>query len=237
MRTLAFLCGLAVSGAGQITPLPQANSPEEFDAYLSILDAHGPAAVIAAGNTFVRRWPASPLRGHVYELEFEAYRQMGDAGRAIEAGEKSLAAAPDNLIMLANLSVVLANGTGDPNRLDRSTTYARKVIALSGTFRIPKSISPGEWAEISARVKSQAHAALGLVDNQRGDEIGAIREFETAIALAPSPDATQYYRLGMLYRVTGRISEAKEKFRRAAELPEPAVQELALRELRRLDGR
>jgi tetratricopeptide (TPR) repeat protein len=228
---------LAVSGAGQITQLPQANSPEEFDAYLSVLDAHGPAAVIAAGNAFVRNWPASPLRGHVYELEFEAYRQMGDADKAIEAGEKSLVAAPDNLIMLANLSMVLANGTSDSNRLDRATTYARKVITLAGSFRIPKSISPREWAEISAHVNSQAHSALGLVDNQRGDKIGAIREFETAIALAPSPDASQYYRLGMLYRITGRITEAKEKFRRAAELPEPGVQELALQELRRLDGR
>src|SRR5580704_18529327 len=89
---------LAASCAAQFTPLPQADSPEEFDSYLSVLDERTPAATIAAGDAFVHAWPASPLRGHVYELEFEAYRRLGDAGKAIEAGEKSLAAAPDNLI-------------------------------------------------------------------------------------------------------------------------------------------
>lgn len=235
MIRLAILGVLAISCVGQFAPLPQADSPEEFDSYLAVLDAHTPAATIAAGDGFARRWPASPLRGHVYELEFEAFRRIGNVDKAIEAGEKSLAAAPDNLVMLANLSVVLANATSDPKRLERSRIYARKVIELSKSFRIPKSISPGEWAEIDARVNSQAHAALGLIDNQRGDKSGAIREFETAIALAPSPDATQYYRLGMLYRVAGRISEAREKFRRAAELPEPAIQALAQRELGMLE--
>jgi tetratricopeptide (TPR) repeat protein len=237
MRTVAILFALASFCAGQIAPLPQAESPEEFDSYLSVLEASTPAARIAAGDTFVHQWPDSPLRGHVYELEFEAFRTTGDAGKAIEMGEKSLAAAPDNLLMLANLSVVLANATSDAQRLDQSTRYARRVIELSKSFRIPKSISSSEWAETDARVNSQAHAALGLVDNQRGDQSGAIREFETAIGLAPSPDATQYYRLGVLYRTAHRIAEAKDKFRRAAELPEPAIQELARRELRQLEKR
>ena len=237
MSRLAILSFLAVCCAAQIVPLPQADSPEEFDAYLSVLDAHTPAATLATAEAFLHGWPASALRGHVYELEFESYRQMGDVDKAIEAGEKSLAAAPDNLIVLADLSVVLANGTSNPKRLERSGIYARKVIELSISFRIPKSITPREWAEINARVNSQAHAALGLVDNQAGNVRAAIREFETAIALAPSPDATQYYRLGLLYRVAGRIAEAKKEFRRAAELPDADIQELARRELRQLDER
>jgi tetratricopeptide (TPR) repeat protein len=235
MRKLAILGVVAVSCVGQFTPLPQADSPEEFDSYLSVLAERTPAAIIAAGDAFVRAWPASPLRGHVYELKFEAYRRLGEAGKAIEAGEKSLAAAPDNLMVLANLSVALANGTSDPKRLERAEVYARKVIELSKSFRIPKSIGPEEWARIDAQLNSQANAALGLVANQRGDITGAIREFETAIALAPAPDATQYYRLGVLYRTTGNVSEAREKFRRAAELHEPAIRELAERALRQLD--
>jgi tetratricopeptide (TPR) repeat protein len=237
MRRLVILSLFAGYCAAQIVPLPQADSPEEFDAYLAVLDTHTPTAILAAAGAFLHAWPASALRGHVYELEFEAYRQTGDVDKAIEAGEKSLAAAPDNLVVLANLSVVLANGTSDPKQLERATMYARKVIELSLSFRIPKSITPREWAEINARVNSQAHAALGLVDNRRGDTRAAIREFETAIALAPSPDATQYYRLGLLYRVAGRIAEAKAEFRRAAELPDPGIQELARRELRQLAGR
>jgi tetratricopeptide (TPR) repeat protein len=237
MSRLTVLSLLAVCCAAQIVPLPQADSPEEFDAYLSVLDTHTPTATLAAAKAFLHGWPASALRAHVYELEFEAYRQLGDVDKAIESGEKSLAAAPDNLIVLANLSVVLANGTSDPKRLERSGMCARKVIELSISFRIPKSITPQEWAEINARINSQAHAALGLVDNQGGNVRTAIREFETAIALAPSPDATQYYRLGLLYRVVGRIADAKKEFQRAAELPDAGIQELAQRELRQLGER
>jgi predicted NBD/HSP70 family sugar kinase len=126
-----------------------------------------PAAVIAAGDAFVRAWPASVLRGHVYEMEFEAYRRLSDADKAIEAGEKSLAAAPDNLVMLANLSVVLANGTQDVKRLARSEMYARKAIALSGSIRLPKFISPDEWVQINARLNSQAHVALARPSQTR----------------------------------------------------------------------
>jgi tetratricopeptide (TPR) repeat protein len=234
MRTLGILAATAGFCVAQFAPLPQADSPEEFDAYLAVVDAGRPAAVIEAGEAFVRAWPASGLCGHVYEMEFEAYRRLGDANKAIEAGEKSLEAAPDNLVMLANLSAVLANGTRDTRRLERSETYARKVIELSKSIRLPKFITPDEWARTSAHLNSQAHVALGLVANQRDDVKGAIREFEAAIALAPEPDATQYYRLGVLYRVSGNIAGAKEKFRRATELNEPVIREMADKELRQL---
>jgi tetratricopeptide (TPR) repeat protein len=231
--SLVLLCGLRLWG--QFAALPQADSPEEFDAYLAVLEAHTPSAVIAAGDAFSRAWPASGLRGHVYELEFETYRALGDAPNAITAGEKSLAAVPDNLMVLANLSVVLANGTSDAKRLARAEEYARKVIALSKTFRLPRSITPQEWAQTDGRLQSQAHAALGLVANQRGEIKEAIREFEAAVALAPAPDATQIYRLGILYRAAGKVAAAREKFQQAAESGEPAIRELARNALRRLE--
>ena len=235
MRTVAILAATAGICMAQFAPLPQAESPEEFDAYLAVMDAGTAAATIAASEGFVHTWPTSGLCGHVYEMEFEAYRRLGDADRAIEAGEKSLAAAPDNLVMLANLAVVLANGTREAKRLQRSEIYARKVIELSQSIRLPKFIAPQEWARTSARLNSQAHAALGLVANQRDDVKGAIHEFEAAIALAPEPDATQYYRLGMLYRASGNVSAAKDKLRRATELSEPAIRKLAEQELRQLE--
>jgi tetratricopeptide (TPR) repeat protein len=232
---LALWCCL--KAAGQFAPLPQAESPEEFDAYLSVLEAREPAAVIRAGEAFARSWAGSPLRGHVYELEFEAYRALGDAEKAILAADQSLAAAPDNLMVLANLAVVLANGTRDPKRLGRAEELARKVIALTKSFRVPRFIGPGEWAQIDGRLNSQAHAALGLVANQRGNLSEAIREFESAVALAPSPDATQLYRLGVLHRTAGNLSGARKEFRRAAESGDRAIRELAERELRQLEPR
>jgi len=235
VRTLAILVATAWVCGAQFAPPPQAESPEEFDAYLAVLDAQTPAATLAAGEAFLRAWPSSGLRGHVYEREFEAYRRLNQLDKAIAAGEKALAAAPDNLLVLAELAQVLANATADEKRLSRAQQYADKVLTLSKSIRLPKFVTPQEWAQTEARVNSIAHAALGLVANQRGDAAGAIHEFETAIALAPQPDATQYYRLGMLYRATGNNAAAKQKFAEAARSGEPAIQDLAKRALRELE--
>ncbi|HZT32880.1 MAG TPA: hypothetical protein VFA33_23540 [Bryobacteraceae bacterium] len=237
MRWLTLLAASICSLAAQFAPLPQADSPEEFDAYLRVLAAGSPAGVVAAGDAFLRAWPASTLRGHVYAQEYEAYRALGDADKAIAAAEQSLAAAPDNLAMLAGLAGVLANATSDPKRLARAEECARKVIALGQSFRVPKFISPEEWERTAGRLNSQAHAALGLVANQRGDLRDAVREFEAAISLAPSPDASQYYRLGVLYRTIGNAPEAMRLFRRAAELGDPVIRPLAERALRALEHR
>ena len=59
----------------------------------------------------------------------------------------------------------------------------------------------------------------------------AIREFETAVSLAPAPDATQIYRLGVLYRAAGRDDAARKTFERAAGMNEPLIRELAEKEL------
>ena len=237
MRILAVLTATAWVCGAQFAPPPQAESPEEFDAYLAVLDAPTPKAVIDAGDTFLRAWPASALRGHVYEREFEAYRRLNQGDKAIAAGENALAAAPDNLVVLAELAQVLANATTDAKRLARAEQYADKVLTLSRSIRLPKFVTPREWAQTESRVGSMAHAALGLVAHQRGDNARAIREFETAIALAPEPDATQYYRLGMLYRTTGNTAAAKQKLAEAARSGEPAIQELAKRALREMDQR
>jgi tetratricopeptide (TPR) repeat protein len=234
---LVILAAWTVTYAAQFAPLPQADSSEEFDVYLAVLDAPTPAAVIAAGDAFLKAWPESKLRGHVWAREFEAYRRLGNEDKAIQAGESALAASPDNLLMLADLSGVLANGAKDPERLARAEQYARKAIELSKSLKIPRLVSPREWAALDARLNSSAHAALGLVANQRHETQAAIREFEFAVRLAPEPDPTQHYRLGLLYRAAGNLSGALEQFRKAEVLHEPAIQELVRQELQRLEHR
>ena len=75
---------------------------------------------------------------------------------------------------------------------------------------------------------------LELLSDEQSESQNAQRDRDY---LAPAPDATQYYRLGVLYRATGNTLGARQKLRRAAELNEPAIRELAERELRQLDGR
>jgi tetratricopeptide (TPR) repeat protein len=234
---LFILACALVSGTrvqAQFTSAGQAKSPEEFDAYLLVLSKTSPKEVLSAAEDFERAWPHSELLGQVLEFHMNACRTLGDSTQAILTGERALKVVPDNLAILSNLAYVIANSTADPQRLARAEECARRELELSKTILAPKKISPEEWNEIQNRLGATAHAALGLVLYKRSDVAGAVREFETAVKLAPAPDLAQYYRLGMLYRASGNQSGAVEMLRRAAESNDPKLRQLAERELRSL---
>lgn len=231
MWRLALVCLWCCYAAAQFASLPEAETPEEFDAYLRVLAAANPKAIIEAAAGFEKEWPRSALRGHVYQLEMEAYRALGDAPHAIAAGEKALSAAPDNLAVLAGLGMLLANGPADAAQLGRAEQCARRLLELVKTIRLPKWAPPRQWEEERPRLCAQAHAVLGLVANHRGQPAAAIREFETAVSL--KPEAAQVYRLGLLYNAAGRTAEARKAFERAAAMGEPLIRRLAEKELSR----
>lgn len=240
-RLLGLLLGcwlglwLAADGRGQFASLPQADSPEEFDAYLDVLSKARPADVISSAREFEKNWPHSPLRGPVCQMELEAYRSLDDFSGAIEAGQRALQFAPGNLQVTAELASIIADATADVQQLARAEDYARRTLQALKTFTVPKWIPPQKWEMMEGQLKSEAHAALGMVAYKRGDTPQAIREFEAAVELAPVPQPAQYYRLGMLYRASGNKPAALEKLQRAAQMDDPAIRRLAEKQLKVLE--
>jgi tetratricopeptide (TPR) repeat protein len=222
-------------GLSQFASLPQADSPKEFDDYLDVLTKSTPVDVISAAKQFERNWPESQLLGPVCQMELETYRSLNDPTDAIEAGQKALKFAPGNLAVTADLASIIADVATDPQRLDQAEQYAGKTLVALKTFTVPKWISPDKWEKIEGYLKSEAHAALGLVAYKRGGIAQGIREFETAIDLAPVPEPTEYYRLGRLYQAKGDKAAAIQKFRQAAAMNDPAIRQLAQKELMALD--
>ncbi len=235
--TLSWLMLLsnARNGLSQFASLPQANTPEEFDGYLEVLSKTTPADVISAAKQFEKNWPRSHLLGPVCQLELETYRSRNDPIDAIGAGQKALEFAPGNLAVTADLASIIADVASDPQRLDQADRYAHQTLQALKSFTVPKWILPDNWEKIAGHLKSEAHAALGLVAYKRGEIPQAIQEFETAIDLAPVPDATQYYRLGRLYQSNGDKPAAIDKLRKAAAMDDPAIRLLAQKELKTLD--
>lgn len=219
----------------QFASLPQADSPEEFDAYLEVLSKAKPQEVIFAAKEFEKTWPHSQLRGPVCQMELEAFRSLNDSANAIDAGERALRFVPGNLATMADLASLIADATTDPQQLIRAEEYARMMLKALETFHVPKWIPPQQWEKTEGHLKSEAHAALGLVAYKQGKIAQAIHEFETATSVAPAPDPSQYYRLGMLYRASGKKLEAVQMFRRAAKLGEPLIRGLAEQELQTLE--
>lgn len=215
----------------QITPPPQARTAEEYDAYLDVAEAASPPAVLEAAKRFQHQHPDSPLRSLVLERCFSAHRMLGERGRAVESGEASLEANPHNLSLRAQLAAVIANGAASEQEVSRAESHARRALDELSRFHPPRTILLAEWRRIEAKIRSAAHSALGLAAFRRDQTAEAIRELEQALQFAPDP--ALFYRLGRLYRITGREAEAVAMFRKALEGDEPAIRALAQKELGR----
>jgi tetratricopeptide (TPR) repeat protein len=211
----------------RLLPPGQAQTPDEFDAYLRVVQAASPAEVVSTASVFQAAWPRSELAVQALVLQMDAYRALGRADEAIGAGERALRLSPQGLpFVLVTLAHLLPGR--DPAL---AAEYARRALRLVAAFRLPRSLPPAEWALLKRTLESQAHAALGLAAVKSDRLAQAVAEFETAVALAPAPDASQIYRLARLYREQRRFADARRLYRQAIALDQPHIRQLALRDL------
>ena len=231
---LVLFLAVPANGRAQFAAEPQADTPEEFDAYLVVLSKSTPKDVISAAEEFERERPRSTLCALTYEMELKAYQSLGDPAGAIRAGEKALQAAPNNLVVLAQLAYLIADSSSDPPQLVHAEKLARAEIEKSKTIKLPRWMSPARRDEIQGRLGTTAYSALGLVAYKRGNLALAISELETAMNLTPTPDPTLYYRLGMLHKASGDMARAIQELQKAVASGDPVLRPLAQQQLKAL---
>jgi tetratricopeptide (TPR) repeat protein len=226
-RIVAILFCIAVPLAAQFQAPLEAESPEEFDLYLTVEGAQDAAAVVKRSEAFRGRWPQSNLLPRVWEMRFLALQKLGKPAEARTAGEEALRLAPGNLTVRAGLAVQLASEDGTA-----ADGHARAVLEELDRAKIRRAVPLEKYREVAAKLRGQARVALGLVLYRRGDMAGALRELETADRLAPEPALS--YRLGRLYGALGRTEEARKRLAEAANAPDPELAERGRRALAEL---
>jgi tetratricopeptide (TPR) repeat protein len=209
----------------------QAKTPEEFDLYLTFNGAADAEVRHKAALRFERQYPQSELLVYIYESEIEYARSRNEYNAAIVDGEKTLKLAPNDIKVLLALAEIIPNGIEDPTALSISEKYATSALDLIDRQRMPHEILIEDCDFIRHRTRSRAHAALGQIAAKRNNLALAIHEFETALTENPSEDGVQLYRLGRLYRLSGRQTEAASLFERARAAGPPEISKLAAREL------
>jgi tetratricopeptide (TPR) repeat protein len=204
----------------QFLPDLQAKTPAEYDAYLDVLD--GPP--IERGTAFLRSYPESALRLPVCELLARAWRERGDAARAIGSASAGLAIAPDYVPLLVELADLVANGSSG---LERAEESALRALALLETVKAPQRVTATAWIEAVANLRARSYSALGLVRFKRGDADGAVQAFQAALAHKSPETPAIHYRLGRLRAAQGRHSEARRHLEQAARNGSAALAKLA----------
>lgn len=208
----------------------EASTYEEFDAYIEVVEAQAPEQQLEAAERFKQKFPGSALLVFVYEHEVDALRSLNRIPAAKAAAEKALNLTPDNTKVLLALAQLLADEADPPNEEREANVHRLVARCLEelGKIKAPRSVSPRQWEEMRSRMESEAHAANGLVSARRSQVAVAIREFEAAISLNPTPDGAQHFYLGRLYAATGRTKDALAMLALAEKYGPERVRKLAL---------
>jgi tetratricopeptide (TPR) repeat protein len=218
----------------------QAQSQEELDAYLQIAGAKEASDIVRRVDAFALVFPKSELLGFAYQHQLLAFEQLNEFDGMLAAGEKALAANPDNLNTLLTLGPAMASRADhrpdSVQLLAQAESYAHRALAGIEKTRLPHKVTLEHWNLDKHQMQSQAHEVLGLVALQRGQPQAAIPEFETAISLAPAPEGVQFLRLGLAFASTGQKADAAKCLRRGAELGPTSVRALALTQLGKLEN-
>lgn len=228
-------------------------SPAEADAYNQLKAEKDPDKIIQNSNAFVQNYPNSTLLTYVYAIQAVAYEEKNNPFGVVAAGEKSLALNPNNLMALLLVSSTLplpqmlkVSDAEKEKRLDAAENYATK--ALQGIEQLGKQPNETDAAyqQRKAQMASGVYASLGMVHLERSRmaiqapdkvELGkAEQNYNLAIEKSKgSENPVDYYRLGEVYSMDGKLDEAISAFSNAKRLaPGTVIEQYADREIKSL---
>lgn len=232
---------VAVQPAGTRRP-PQAKSQEEINAYNDIRRMGvGPQAE-AAAKEFEAKFPQSELRALIYQNLMDAYQASNNAAKATEMGRKSVAADPENAVVLVLLANDIAEGTRETD-LDRDQQYAEAMKYAQHALEIMDTgvvVAPGTPAERVTMMKqlltAMAHSAMGFVELNRHNDPAAEQHLRLSSQLnIVQPDPMVYLRLAIALDHQSKYTDALVATNRVLELaPAGGVGDLARQEKDRL---
>jgi tetratricopeptide (TPR) repeat protein len=206
--------------------VPQAQSRQELDAYLDVVQASSPVQLVAAAAQFREKFASSEFSSHVYRMEMLAHADLNDRPKVIAAGERALALNPHDVQTLLTLARAIA-GAGENTSerqpgLASAEAYARNALKEIDTLKAPRSLSLDAWERMCNRMRSSAHESLGVIAFDRGKFSESVAEFQQSTRLNTVPDGGQFYRLGIAYAAARNRMEALAAFQKAEALgPDP----------------
>lgn len=243
--------GAQAGQAGQpAAPTAPAITPDEKNAYNAIQHEIDPARQAQLVDDFAKKYPNSQLLSDVYFFGAYAFQAQGNVTKAVEYGEKSLAANGNNLRSLLLLSELLPQpqemqgGDADKEKkLGEAETDANKALAQIADLKLPPNTPPDQANAIKQTITSQAHASLGMVHLQRAtmsltgtdkDELSkAEQEYKTAVT-TPKASPEDYFRLGEVYEMENKPDEGIDAFTQCAKLSQGQLQTMANGEVEKL---
>jgi len=166
-----------------------------------------PSKRIERLDQYAKAFPddAAKNAGQINFEYFKAYQMSNKADKAIEWGEKTVAADPNNLDAYNFLAYAYSIGRTNP---DKAVQYAKKSIELAPQLKKPGSLTDAQFKQAQDNELGMAHLSLGYVEftraaTSKSKKLGpAIEDLKTAAGLLdanPELQAQALYYLGYAY--------------------------------------
>jgi tetratricopeptide (TPR) repeat protein len=198
----------------------------EDDAYKQVVkeySAHSadPKQFITLAEGFISKYPTSIYAGGIYSELTTAYLNANQTDKMLDAGEKALAANPNNVDVLPVLAWAIArrvNSTAPDFRqqMEKATNYAKRGITLLSTMAKPGNIDDAAFTKVKNAKLSQCRSGLGTAYVKTGHYDEAIPELTQAVALDETPDPVDYYLLGIADQAGSHFTDAIAAFTKCA---------------------
>jgi tetratricopeptide (TPR) repeat protein len=222
----------AVRDVGPSARAARAEESRETWAVVSELD---PDRAIQLASDFEKKYPDSRSLADIYATAGIAYATKGEAKRAIEYGEKSLKLDPQNLRALLLLvpllpqpQILASGGLDKEKKLADAESYAQRALVLIEQVPKQPNETDDQFQRRKAEIGASVHSGLGLVHLERAtmqlkgvnrEELAkAEEEYQVAVSSVTQPISQDYYRLGEVRRMLGKLDGAIEAFTKASEL-------------------
>jgi tetratricopeptide (TPR) repeat protein len=208
----------------QQTPAPKVDPAEEA-AYKAFFDAgaSAPDARIQLGNDFLAKFPMSRYAESVYAGVVQAYYAKQDWKNFYAEADKGLTAYPDDVTMLAIVGWVIPHvfdptGPDAAANLDKSEKYEKHAIDVIGVMPKPASLSDDQFAQSKSIILSEAHSGLGLTYYRKGQWAESASELQQSTQASASPDATDYFVLGLDFDKQSKYPEAADAYAKCSQI-------------------
>jgi tetratricopeptide (TPR) repeat protein len=206
----------------QAPPAPKV-AKEELNAYNKFVAAtksNDTQMKISLGEEFVAKYPNSIYTGVVQGQLAIAYMSLNQVDKLVEAGEKSLAADPNNIDVLPMMAFALARKNGSTaQQLEQSQNYAKRALNLLSNMPKPKDMDDKTFNMVKNQKIAQSHSAIGTDLFKTGKFDEAVAELTQAVNTDPEPDPVDYYILGLSNDRANHFTDAVAAFDKCGTLP------------------
>ena len=195
-----------LNASPQAAPAKNWKSRDEYDAFTAMNNEKDPNKKISLAEAFLQKYANSDFKDGAYMAELQAYQQLQQTDKAVDAAHKVLDAnpnQPEQLEALRYLSFVFpftykAEDSEAATKLSRAESDAKLGLDVLQKLQKPANVPESDFNTAVKGLRAIFNGTVGFVALQRKDYAAALTSYKAAAEDNPN-DWYIFFRMGLAY--------------------------------------